>query len=129
MRRLAAISLLCLSLLTHTEIAQFFKLPEFFAHYIEHRNDNPGMSIWDFVKAHYQASSKTPLDYDKDLKLPFKNSHILQSGYTFNTPVIPVHQDLHLFHFEISSPNYAEANEDDLPQTLSGSVFQPPRYI
>lgn len=87
------------------------------------------MGIWDFVKAHYQASSKTPSDYDKDLKLPFKNSHILQSGYTFNTPVIPSNQDIHLVHFEFSDPIYAEANEVTLPQTLAGSVFQPPKSI
>jgi hypothetical protein len=129
MRRLAAISLLCLSLLTHTEIAQFFKLPEFFAHYIEHRNDNPGMGIWDFVRLHYQASSSTPSDYDKDLKLPFKTSHIVQSGFTFNTPVVPAHQEIHLVHFESSCPIYAEANEVALPQTLAGSVFQPPKTV
>ncbi|MGZ5247139.1 MAG: hypothetical protein ACXWV5_08855 [Flavitalea sp.] len=129
MRKLAAILLLTISVVTHTEVAQFFKLPVFFAHYVEHRSENPALGLWDYVKLHYQSSQETPSDYDKDLKLPFKTSHIVQSGISYSLPVLPEQEPINLDDFAVITPSYKQLDETALPQRFSGSVFQPPRLI
>lgn len=129
MRKIAAIWLLTLSVVTHTEVAQFFKLPVFFAHFVEHRSENPALGLWDFVKLHYQASEETPSDYDKDLKLPFKTSHIVQSGINYNLPVLPEQEPINLDDFTVITLFYKQLDETALPQKFSGSIFQPPRSV
>jgi hypothetical protein len=129
MRKLAAILLLTLSVVTHTEVAQFFKLPVFFAHYVEHRSENPSLGLWDFVKLHYQASDETPSDYDKDLRLPFKTSHISQSGINYNLPVLLEQETINPDFSAAISPSYRQLDETALPQRFSGSIFQPPRSV
>lgn len=129
MRKLAAILLLSLSVVTHTEVAQFFKLPVFFAHLVEHRSENPSLGLWDFVKLHYQASEETPSDYDQDQRLPFKTSHIVQSGISFNLAVLPEQEPINLDDFAAISPSYRQLDETELPQRFSGSIFQPPRTV
>ncbi|MCX6182126.1 MAG: hypothetical protein NT150_09385 [Bacteroidetes bacterium] len=70
MKKLLAISLLSLYLLTLTEVGQLIKLPLLVDHFIEHKEKDQNLSLLDFLAMHY-SHSHTP-DAD-DLKLPFKS--------------------------------------------------------
>lgn len=57
-----------------TEISQLKKLPEAFRHFKEHKAENPSITVLRFFVIHYLHGSPKDSDYDKDMKLPFKES-------------------------------------------------------
>jgi hypothetical protein len=70
MKRVAAILFLWIYLVANTELHQFLRLPVFFAHYQEHRAENPYINLIDFISQHYFADTN---NVGKDDQLPFKD--------------------------------------------------------
>jgi len=56
-----------------TELNQLLKLPLLAEHFIEHREENKHLSLWQFLCSHYAYGDVRDADYDKDMKLPFKS--------------------------------------------------------
>ncbi len=42
-------------------------------HYVEHKEQNPALTILEFLCIHYQGPDVYDADYDKDMKFPFKS--------------------------------------------------------
>ncbi len=70
-------------LFSTTELYQLLKLPALVAHYFEHKEKTPSMSVVDFLIFHYKGNhlENHPYDedYEHDQKLPFMmHSNVLQ---------------------------------------------------
>lgn len=72
LKQLIAISFLSIYLLSTTEMYQLFKLPMLVEHFVEHKQENKDITLWDFLCMHYAHGIVKDADYDKDMKLPFK---------------------------------------------------------
>ena len=70
MKKLISILLLSLYLVSTTELYQFLKVPVLIEHYLEHKEQNPKLTIGSFFKIHYDNPVKDS-DYTTDQKLPF----------------------------------------------------------
>ena len=70
MKKLISILLLSLYLVSTTELYQFLKIPVLIEHYLEHKEQNPKLTIGSFFKIHYDNPVKDS-DYTTDQKLPF----------------------------------------------------------
>ena len=126
MRKLFSIFLLFLVMASHTEIIQLFKLPAFYAHYIDHREENKDLGLLGYILLHYQDSRHASNPHDQ---LPFKSCHTAQSTIVFNLPVISTDIQGELVEELGDALPYILADEDLLPESLKGSVFQPPRTL
>lgn len=116
---------LALLLLTGaTELHQLIRIPLLITHFQEHRNAEPGMTLFAFLKLHY-ASGEHPNDQDEedDNQLPFRSMGTLQ------------HTDI-LFSFRkeiaLNSPEFSlqvatTTHPDGHPTHRSFSIFHPPR--
>ncbi|MDN4013664.1 hypothetical protein QX233_14395 [Chryseobacterium gambrini] len=62
--------MLSLYLVSTTELYQFLKIPVLIEHYLEHKEQNPKLTIGSFFKIHYDNPVKDS-DYTKDQQLPF----------------------------------------------------------
>jgi hypothetical protein len=48
-------------------------MPALIEHFVEHRQQNKQISLWQFLNIHYETENTRDADYDKDMKLPFKS--------------------------------------------------------
>ncbi len=69
-------------LLSTTELYQLVKLPVLVEHFVEHKQENQNITLWDFLCMHYAHGIVKDADYEKDMKLPFK-THDYSVGFTF----------------------------------------------
>jgi hypothetical protein len=72
LKKLFAISFLFIYLFSTTELHQLLKAPLLIEHFMEHREENKDITLWQFLYAHYAMDHVKDADYDKDMKLPFK---------------------------------------------------------
>lgn len=76
-KKVTAAILLFIMLCSTTEFSQLCKIPDLISHYIEHKQTNPSLSFISFLSIHYAQKSIVDADYDKDMKLPFKNGECM----------------------------------------------------
>jgi len=104
------------------------KLPFLIEHFIEHKEKNSSMSVWEFLSIHYSQNTLKDADYSKDMKLPFK-SH--DGCANINIPVFISNS----FSYSILKPIHPNINTyqvlDELLFTSSfhASIWQPPKFI
>lgn len=89
MRSLTASFFLLIYLFAGTELHQLAKLNAFVSHFAEHRADNQGLTLLEFVQMHYFNGNLVDDDYAKDMQLPFKtaDSNHFSNTYTFPPPI------------------------------------------
>lgn len=51
------------------------KIPFFIKHYQLHKNLNASLDLWAFLSHHYSNGDVKDIDYEEDMKLPFKIPH------------------------------------------------------
>ena len=73
-KKIAAILLLALFLLSSTEAYQLTRLPVVFKHFAVHHRENSRLSFVAFLAMHYLHGSPKDKDYNEDMKLPFKTA-------------------------------------------------------
>jgi hypothetical protein len=56
----------------NTELHQLLKLPMLMQHFVEHKEETPGITLAEFLYQHYILPQPKDADYDSDMKLPFK---------------------------------------------------------
>lgn len=126
MKKLISILLLCLYLVSTTELYQLLKIPDLIEHYWEHKALNPEMSLTAFLKTHYDHPVKDK-DYRKDQKLPFIiHSAPLALVFTINQG----------FSFESAIHNFSPLTFNKIPSKdedlcykgFLGSVWEPPKF-
>ncbi|HEY9046495.1 MAG TPA: hypothetical protein VIN08_11395 [Ohtaekwangia sp.] len=72
----------------NTELHQVFRLPIFFEHYFEHKQQNSHISMLSFIVMHYFSGDVRDSDYERDQQLPFKHAHccVELSGISLAVP-------------------------------------------
>lgn len=128
MRQVIAGTLLVIYLFSTTELHQFLKLPALVSHFAEHHQENPKLSLWQFLCIHYAHGDVMDADRDKDLKLPFKSFDNCN-----NTNLISLLPELKFSLVEFFSPE----TTIELPNYYSSflgasyldSIWQPPKQV
>jgi hypothetical protein len=125
MRKMVAIFFLSVYLTAFTPFKEVWKLPVLIEHFMEHRAQDPSISILAFLDMHYMHGSPHDADYDRDMQLPFKMvSHT--SLITFAIPSSPI-------HFQTAPPLYCKKEKPLLYNSTAysfnfhNSIWQPPR--
>ncbi len=123
MRKLIALFFLTTFLLSNTEAGQLLKTQEFIAHYKEHSQSNPRLSVWAFFQLHY---SDAPPHDNNDMKLPFKTHHDCCAN---NTVVFfqPTHVVTVSNTITTLSTGFCLYKSPQIPKAQGVSIFQPPR--
>lgn len=112
-------------LFTQTELYQLLKLPVFVAHYLEHRQEDPTISLKSFFVIHYLSGNPVDDDYDRDMQLPFKSQLFSYVG--------PISIEPELQLFKVESPfifiqsNSLPFYQKYPPFFYSTDIWQPPR--
>lgn len=124
MKRWFAIILLSLYLCSTTELYQFLKIPVLIEHYLEHSQRNPNITVYGFLKLHYDHPVKDA-DWQTDQKLPFVTHHdhsiII---FTLNPPFSLEIKETKLL---IVYPKISAYNDAILNWDIIDSIWQPPK--
>jgi hypothetical protein len=120
------LSILFLSvyLLSVTQLVELIKLPVMVEHYVEHKEQNPNLTVLQFLCIHYQGPDVYDADYDKDMKLPFK-SHTNISSVVFY-PLIQEYKTVQKVNFTYKKQDLYTYSFAYSSISLS-SIWQPPR--
>lgn len=125
MRKTTAILFLLIYLAAVTELHQIVRLPVFFEHYSEHRQDSPSISLLDFIVVHYISGENKDADYTRDQQLPFKNATCLEVSISVAMPPddFPETQ-VHVFSLPRNEVLFKSMI---FPSSFHFSIWQPPR--
>lgn len=125
MRKAVSIFFLSLCVFTFSEFHQLMKLPVLFQHFAEHRQEDPTITIFAFLKLHYKGSFAIDDDYKRDQELPFRTNETLVNNITaceFNFPLYVV-----VPHSPVNEKEYSILKENKIPVICIQDIFQPPR--
>lgn len=114
-------------LFTNVEFHQFLKLPVLVKHFHEHKQEDPSISFWAFIKMHYNGKVVIDDDYQRDQQLPLRDATTCQL-------LVSTVFECHQVSYEIIIP--AENTKVFLPyqeknnsHSASFDIFQPPRFV
>jgi len=113
-------------MISTTEFYQFAKLPVLVEHFIEHREQNHKLTLWQFLNMHYADEDVKDPDYDKDMKLPFK-SHDGFLNITVFTP-IPINYTICVKPIDSETQNFTLYTDSFVNSGFLGSIWQPPKF-
>ena len=125
MRKGIALSFLLISMFSHTELHQFLKIPVLFEHFSEHRQQDPSITFFQFIRLHYEKIVIDD-DYQRDQQLPFRDTEcaLVQTTVT-DTPPQTIKFDEQEFQV-LPAKQFPVANLL-YSHPFSNSIFQPPR--
>lgn len=127
MKKLAAIILLSVYLLSTTQLSELLKLPSLIEHYTEHKEAKEDLTFFAFLKIHYSKGDGKYADYDLDTQLPFKstvNTCMISLAFCATpqaikfVPKLPVIENVQAVTYQ---PSFHSSS------ALS-SIWQPPRH-
>jgi hypothetical protein len=127
LKKSIAISFLALFVCVNTDMAQLFKLPVLFHHYLEHQEDDHNQSFADFLELHYgKQLQHSDTEHHDHEKLPFKTSDCAAAHLTmaFVTPSLCVAPKPTLYPTKIT-PCY---NGFMYSFSITSSIWQPPKF-
>ena len=122
-RKATLIVLLGIVTINSFSLHHIFKIPVLVAHYFEHQQRGPEITVMEFLSMHYWGQDIDDNDQDRDMQLPFKKFDLSQSvttlffnqGSQFNFKNFPLEQSYPVID-----------SEDRISQNV-GSLFKPPR--
>lgn len=126
MKKVAAIFLLSIYMLSFAEFHHLLRIPFLIAHFEEHQQLDPGISFYSFLKLHYVGEIVVDEDYHRDTQLPFR-----EANYCITTTAISC--ECPETDIKISSGKEEISNEfilyDEKKHSLlsAADIFQPPR--
>ncbi|MCG2793518.1 MAG: hypothetical protein L6262_08240 [Weeksellaceae bacterium] len=130
MKRVFALFFLTTYLISTTELSQLLKFPTLVEHYIEHKEQNPQISVIQFLVLHYEGSHSKNRhhnkDYDEDQKLPFIiHSDVLNFCFVHPQPVF-----FESFHkiVMVESSKVMSFDDSFLSNHFLSTIWQPPRF-
>jgi hypothetical protein len=120
-KRLLALSLLCLYINSYTEFHEAFRLPVLLEHYAEHRQQVKDMSFWEFLVMHYETDVSHD---DRDNSLPFKDQ-----GHCFASAVVvlPIQKIVLKESAPVTEVNHSSTYSEACIASHLSDIFQPPR--
>lgn len=108
-----------------TPFKEVWKLPILIEHFMEHRAEDPSISILAFLDIHYMHGSPRDADYERDMQLPFKViSHVGVMSVTVPPSCI---------FFQPAPPFYSKKEKPILYDVVAysfnfhSSIWQPPK--
>lgn len=84
-KKFLPILFLSIYLISATEMSQLLKMPLLVQHYLEHKEENHSITIWQFLYMHYALENAKDTD-NKDMKLPFKTSTNISYSIALGLP-------------------------------------------
>lgn len=124
MKKLLAISLLFLYIFGATEACQLFKVPAMIMHYVEHKAENPSITVYQFFKIHYFDDTVHDSDYQHDQRLPFK---VTDNHSTSLVCVVPGRAVIQAKVKRIPLKKYTIFNTYIPSNLFDKGIFQPPK--
>lgn len=127
MKKRISIVFLLIYLFSAFQISEYLKIPILVDHYYEHQQENPKLSLWNFICDHYAHGEVQDADYDKDMKLPFKSHHSGCScgAITFLAPIQTFNFENKPFLNEYKKPNFGYTFS--FISNFNSSIWQPPK--
>ncbi|KAA5531646.1 hypothetical protein [Paenimyroides baculatum] len=107
-----------------TELVQLLKVPVLINHFVEHTEEDDGMTFMDYIVHHYGGHEKDA-DWETDMKLPF-----MQHSDLLNILVIPA-ENLNLpdkITFDTHFKTIVFYSQGTIPNYYLSSIWQPPKY-
>jgi hypothetical protein len=101
------------------------KLPLLVEHFIEHREENKNITLWQLLHIHYGMGDVKDGDYDKDMKLPFKthdNCVTALSSVYLPSAKVSIEKPIQFLQKE----SFVKKDQSLLTSFLS-NIWQPPR--
>jgi|CXWL01.1.fsa_nt_gi hypothetical protein len=125
MRPALLIILASLVMTAGTELHQFFRIPVLINHYWHHRQENPSITLLEFLKLHYADNHPDDKDESEDAALPFKSAGALNH---IDIPLIAGREILNKPYIDIAVTISIRRCEG-VPCHRSFSIFRPPRFV
>ena len=121
----SAIFFLLIYIFGATDAYQMLKLPLLVAHYIQHRSENPDITIAAFLHIHYNDKIIIDDDFQQDMQLPFKT---IQADPCLSVVTV-VPRPIEVSYIVPENPfNKHIILNDDIPSSTDlNTIFQPPR--
>lgn len=112
-------------MLTFAEFHNLLKVPVLVSHFKEHRQLDPAISFWSFIKIHYVGPIVVDDDFQRDQQLPFRDADccLVVASYVCECPQTNI---------EINEPAQSGIEFSDYyvlnkPIRAPYEIFQPPR--
>jgi hypothetical protein len=100
-------------------------MPLLVEHFVEHREENSHLTLWQFLYMHYAMANVKDADYAKDLKLPFK-SHDNCVASIINV-YLPSQNVIITKPAQFIKNQHFKTQEKFLQPTFLSNIWQPPR--
>ena len=126
LKKLIAISFCCTYLFSTTELHELIKLPLLIEHFAEHREQNKHITLWKFLYIHYSMGDVKDVDYDKDMKLPFKSHDNCVAGNSTIYVSLPEKLSIQKQVQFLEKKNFP-TEVRSLPTSFLSNIWQPPR--
>ena len=127
MKKAIAIFFVSIYMLSFSELHQFLRMPVLIQHFIEHRQQDPSLSLLGFLNLHYIHQYIHDEDYQQDQQLPFRHSDCCVS-YTTVCCETPGNTIIELPARTTETKNeFILHNEDNHSLLAVADIFQPPR--
>jgi len=115
-------------LYVHTELGQFFKIPQLLEHYQIHLSQDPAISFIDFIDIHYLSKNHTDHEDSRHQELPFKYSN--QSVQ--NLISVPFASPFHIIFprsIQKSVKTFAPYYDHFVIKHQLSDIWQPPKCV
>jgi hypothetical protein len=114
-------------MLSFSELHQFLRMPVLIQHFIEHRQEDPSISLLSFLSLHYIHQYVQDEDYQRDQQLPFRHSDCCIT-YTTICCECPGNAIIEMPARTTEIKNEFILHDEDNHTLLSiADIFQPPR--
>jgi len=124
-KRRIAVLLTFVYLFTATELNQLWKLPIFISHFIEHRQESPDITLFDFVALHYFSGDVRDADFARDEQLPFRDNSECMIGAV--SSLVPSAASVHYKSGILYQISFTPKTQEGKPSRSLSSIWQPPR--
>ncbi len=125
LKKIFAISFLFIYLFSTTELSQLLKMPILIQHFIEHREVNSDITLWQFLNMHYASGDVKYADHEKDMELPFKAHDNCVASIT--NVYLPTQKISIIKPVQILEKKHFKTPEQFLFSTFLSNIWQPPR--
>jgi hypothetical protein len=126
-KKAVAIFFMSIYMLSFSELHQFLRMPVLIQHFVEHRQQDPSISLLAFLNEHYIHQYIHDEDYQRDQQLPFRHADHCVT-YTTICCESPVNTTIEVPVRTAESKNEFILHNEDNDSLLSvADIFQPPR--
>jgi hypothetical protein len=126
-KKAVAIFFVSIYMLSFSELHQFLRMPVLIQHFIEHRHQDPAISLLSFLNLHYIHQYVKDDDYQRDNQLPFRHTDCCVT-YTTICCECPGNTVIEMPVRTTETRNEYILHDEDNHSLLSvADIFQPPR--